>query len=115
MCDEELFNMFLELGVDLNSEIDYRCAFNKSEKKYILELVVNDCPKLVKLFITHGADPFINSNGPLKMAIMWNRIDLISLLLELGSELDPEFEYEVEKETMDCIEKFGITNHKLTI
>lgn len=54
MCDEELFNMFLKLGVDINSEIDYRCAYYKSEKKYILELVVKDCPKLVKLFITHG-------------------------------------------------------------
>ena len=62
-----------------------------------------------------GADPFINSHGPLKIAIMWNKINIISLLLELGSALDPEFEYVVRSDIISVIEKFGIINHKLTI
>lgn len=112
---EELFNMFLELGVDLNGKNDHKCTYNRLYGKYILELVVSCCPKLFKVFITHGADPFINLHGPLKMAIEWNNSDVILLLLELGSELDPEFECEVEQDTIDVIEKFGISNHKLTM
>lgn len=111
ILDKELLDMFLNLGADINGEID----FIRSGEKYILEAVITHCSNLFDLFIAYGADPFINSHGPLKIAIMWNKIDIISSLLELGSELDPEFEYQVEKNVIDCVEKFGIVNHKLTL
>jgi hypothetical protein len=101
------------LGSDLNGEIDSRCENNILGEKYILEVVIIRCPHLFNLFITHGANPFINSHGPLKIAIMYSKTDIMLSLLELGSELDPEFEYKVRKDVIDCIEKFGITNHKL--
>lgn len=107
--------MFLNMGADINGEIDVRCSNNISGEKYILEAVITRCPNLFDLFIACGTDPFINSHGPLKIAIMQNKINIISSLLELGSELDPEFEYQVEKNVMDCVEKFGIVNHKLTL
>jgi len=87
--DEELFTILLDLGIDLNTRVDFRITGKTN--KYILESVV--CchyPELTKLCLKYGADPYINNHGPLREAIRWNNKESIKILLDLGSTLDSD-------------------------
>lgn len=115
--DVELFNIFFDMNVDLNSKIHQKCAYDNYARdgiEYLLEVAILwQSVDIVKLFLKHGADPYINSNGPLRVAILAGKKDIIQLLLELGCELDPGFECAVNPDVITILEKFEITNHKL--
>ena len=115
--DVELFNIFLDMNVDLNSKIDKKCGYDNYARdgiEYLLEVAILwQSVDIIKLFLKHGADPSINLNGPLRTAIRAGKKDIILLLLEVGCELDPEFECAVNPDVITILEKFEITNHKL--
>lgn len=97
--DIELFTLLLDLGIDFR----YNCMF---------QAVVRCGIELTKLCLQYGADIHINNYGPLRSAITWNRPDVVKLLLELGSILDPELELTIRSDMKCILDEFGI-NYKL--
>jgi ankyrin repeat protein len=77
--------------MDPNAILSSKCNFI-NDIKYILEaIVLSDNINIFKLFLKNGADPFINSNGPLKIAIRYGKHNIAELLLEIGSVAEQEF------------------------
>ena len=86
--DEELFVYLLDFGIDFNAKINYKIK-NQQSIEYILEFVVfQGSPELVKLCLKYGADPHINNHSPLKIASKTNKLEIIKMLLDMGSVLD---------------------------
>jgi ankyrin repeat protein len=114
--DAELFTYLLDMHIDLNSkfDIDVKKTFmNNDAVEYILDAVVYfDKIDLFKLCLQHGADPYINNHSPLKISIKKNRLEIIKLLLDLGSVMDPELDYTVNQLTIDLLDQYQI-HHKL--
>lgn len=113
--DEELFTYFLELGIDVNSkfDMDVNKGYEYNSIEYILDAIVYlGYIDLFKLCLKYGADPYINNHSPLKIAIKQNKLDIIKLLLDLGSVVNPELNCPVEQSTIDLLDTYQI-NHKL--
>lgn len=115
--DEDLFTYFLDLGIDPNSKFDLEIRKNLITRsvEYILDVVAYlGQLDLFILCLKYGADPYINNHSPLTIAIKENRLDIIKLLLDLGSVLDSEFTYKVNSSTIDLLDQYQI-NHKLIV
>lgn len=107
--DEELLDMILKSGIDINIMLKFE-RDNRPSIKYILEsFVLYDDVDIFKRLINNNADPFINSHGPLKTAIGFKKKNILELLLELGSVVDSEFLNKTKiPEDIKCIlEKYG--------
>lgn len=112
--DEELFNIFLNAGMDMNTILGSKCNFG-SDIKYILEAItLLDNINTFKLFLKHGSDPFINSHGPLKIALAYRKSNIVKLLLELGSIVEQKFidqicstPFPIPSDIIDILQKYG--------
>lgn len=114
--DTELFEYFLNLGIDLNNKLhlDIKEFVYNDEVEYILDMVVDvDYIKLFTLCLKYGADPFINNHSPLRIAIQNDNLEVIKILLDMGSIVDSELDYQVDQSTIDLLDAYQI-NHKLT-
>jgi ankyrin repeat protein len=114
--DEELFTYFLDMGVDFNRKLNpiIKVESNDYDIAYILEAVVyfRSVEALVSC-LKYGADPHIDNDSPLKIAIDTSKFHCVKLLLDLGSVLNPDFECETTEKIVDLFDQLAIT-HKLT-
>lgn len=114
--DAELFTYFLDLGIDLNSkfDIDVKKMFKINDTvEYILDAIVYfGQTELFKLCLKYGANPHINNHTPLAIAVKMNRLEIIKILLDLGSVVDPHIEYIAKKSTINLLNEYQI-DHKL--
>ena len=107
------------MDIDLDSKFDLTCKKNMLDGKdiniqYILEAVVYiGSVELLQLCLKYGANPHINNHGPLHMALRCNNLDMIKLLLDPESVIDPNFECNVTTEIIDLLGQYQITSHKL--
>lgn len=109
--DEELFIYFLDCGIDFNCRFEVE---NKYQIEYILDAVVYyGSFELLVLCLKYGADPHINNNSPLKIAINQYKLKSVKLLLDIGCTFDPEFECETTDDIGDLLDQLCIV-HKLT-
>lgn len=116
--DEELFTYFLDASdINFNTQIDPALKKNAHTVgiknidliEYVLELVVYFAPvELIKLCIRYGLDPHINNCGPLKIAIQWNKLKAVKILLDCDSTLDPNFESDVSSDMIDLLDSYHI-------
>jgi hypothetical protein len=114
--DVELFTYFLNTGINPNGKFDLKIKDKyvyEDNIEYILDAIVYVHKiNLFKLCLEYGADPYINNHSPLKLAIKMNRLEMIKILLELGSTVDPNIDYHVDVATIDLLDQYQI-NHKL--
>lgn len=113
--DIELFTYFLDLGVDPNNkfDLDIRNDYVYDLGEYILDAVIYlNQIELFILCLKYGADPFINNHGPLKTAIENNQLEIIKILLDLGSIVDSQLKCYVFQSTIDLLDQYQI-EHKL--
>lgn len=111
--DEELFKYFLDLSIDLNNKFNVdilKCIYNDNVE-YILDVVIYFGQiDLFKLCLAYGADPYINNHNPIKTAIIENELEIIKILLDMESVVDPNFKSVVDQSTIDLLEQYQIYN-----
>lgn len=87
--DDVLLNYFLDMGVNLNFIYDFTSMSIGRKNAHIgsiLELLVyRKDINGIKLLLKYGADPHINNDRPLKLAIEYDILDISVLLSELES------------------------------
>lgn len=114
--DVELFTYFLDLGINLNSkfDIDAKKMFKINDAvEYILDAIVYfGQSELFKLCLKYGTNPYINNHSPLTIAVKMNQLEIIKILLYLGSVVDLNIEYIVKKSTINLLNEYQI-EHKL--
>lgn len=111
--DSELFTYFLDnLVIDLNGGFDSNIKIKSGccpNIKYILDAVVYfGPPELLKLCLAYGADPYINNHSPLKTAIYARDIEIVKILLELGSTVDSYFACDTSDEMSKLLDTYNI-------
>jgi ankyrin repeat protein len=81
-----LVRRLLEQGGDPNEGFSNGCAF--------LHVAAGGSPELVELLLEHGADLEIRTTEaqytPLMLAVMYNNISALTLLIKKGALLDPQ-------------------------
>lgn len=108
--NRDFLTLLLEFNIDLNSRFDDEIIITDL---YIFEILVDTAHlDIIKLCISYGANPQINNHSALRLAIIFNRLNVIKFLLDIGLVLDPESEYAVKSETIDLLDQYQIP-HKL--
>jgi ankyrin repeat protein len=114
--DEELFTYFLDGLINPDDKLDpnIKCTFKfDDDVTYILDAVVYlGSNQLFNLCLKYGADPFINNHMPLQLAIKYDNLVVIKILLDLGSVVDHELTYMVDVATINLLNQYSIP-HKL--
>lgn len=108
--DIRLFAYLLDCGINFNNKFNIHVTpFNRN----ILDAVIYFGPiELLELCLTYGADFHIDNDSPLKTAIRFHKFNAVKILLDIGSNLDPDFECDVSLEIIDLLDQYNIT-HKL--
>lgn len=102
------FTYLLDQNINLNIELNPK--LKNRYTKYIFESIIYwGSVELVNLCLQYGADPFINNNGPLKIAIQRNKLDLVRILLKLGVWTDLELDDDVGIEMSNLLSEYHIT------
>jgi hypothetical protein len=65
--------------------------------------------------LEYGANPFIDNNSSLKLAIAWEILDITKLLLDLGVIFNPEWKVKTSREIVNLLNEYQIFDHKLRI
>lgn len=101
--EEELFRIFLDYGIDFNF---------KYKSLYILEfLSQRGLYQLIKICLEYGADPHINNCGPLKEALLANKIKTTRVFLKTGSYTDSNWCFGVEEKMIKLLDKYHIEHN----
>lgn len=103
--NEELFIYFLDYNFDLNIPIKLNTAICEV---YILEVAVLHSANLTKLCLQYGADPYINNHSPLHKAIEYNKLDIVRILLDLGSVVNLDSNYEITPDMVNLFAEYQI-------
>lgn len=105
----QILKDILDYGIDFKNKFNIYC-----EKKYILEsCIILDNVEIFKLCIDYCADPFIENNIFLKLAIKYQSMKIIKLLLNIGAEFNYEWEMKTTQSVIDLLLEYEITGHKL--
>lgn len=108
--DKELFTYLLDQNINLSEKIDIQSL---PLTEYIFELVVAvGSIELLNMCLEYGVDLYINNASPLKIAIRYNKLESVEILLKLGCSLDENFECRTIGDIIDEVDRYGIV-HKL--
>lgn len=107
--DPELFMHLLDCGINFDEK-------PTSGDRYILEIVVDKWNIiLLNMCLKYGANPRINNDNPLKIAIQNNNISMAKILLELGSIVDFDFDYKLDINMVNLLAMMGMISHQKKI
>ena len=118
--DYEFIQNIIDTGININTthKYVYDIYMNKPAIEYVstvLELYIMFCTdiRIIKLLLINGADYSANNFRALELAIEYNNLELVKILLDMGSFLDENFELEVEPNIINLIESYGMPTHNL--